>query len=264
MSQAKTLFDEGKLGPAIEKLTSEVKASPGNTGLRTFLFELLCFSGDWDRAERQLDVIGHQSASAKIGVEAYRNNINAERHRREFFVNGVKPHFLKEPPPYVETLVSAVKELNQANYNAAEKLLERVEQERPRLSGKSDDCVFRDFGDCEDLIAPVLEMFVLDKYTWLPFEQIKQIEILPPRSLRDLLWASARIETIDGAAAEVFVPVLYSGSCEHPNDEVRLGRRTEWTSYGNDLNRAAGSRIFLIDDEEKHIFDSHTIEFDHA
>jgi type VI secretion system protein ImpE len=260
MSQAKSLFDEGKLGPAIEKLTSEVKTTPGNVGLRTFLFELLCFSGDWDRAERQLDVIGHQNASAKIGVEAYRNNINAERHRREFFVNGVKPHFLKEPPSYIETLVSAVKELNDGNYDRVEELLERVEQERPRLSGKSNDCVFRDFGDSEDLIAPVLELFVLDKYTWLPFEHIKQIEILPPRSLRDLLWANARIETIDGAAAEVFAPVLYAGSCDHPDDEVKLGRRTEWSS----LNRAAGSRLFLIDDEEKHIFESHTIEFNHA
>ncbi|HET9714279.1 MAG TPA: type VI secretion system accessory protein TagJ [Pyrinomonadaceae bacterium] len=264
MSEAKTLFDEGKLGAAIEKLTGEVKVSPANTGLRTFLFELLCFSGDWDRAERQLDVIGHQSASAKIGVEAYRNNIKAERHRRNFFVNGVKPHFLKEPSPYVETLVSAIKELNHGNYDRVEELLGRVEEERPRVSGRIGGSAFIDFGDCEDLIAPVLELFVLDKYTWLPFEQIKQIEILPPRSLRELLWANARIETIDGAAAEVFIPVLYSGSCEHPNDEVKLGRRTEWTSYGNELNRAAGSRIFFIDDEDKHIFDSHTIEFDHA
>jgi type VI secretion system protein ImpE len=89
MSQAKTLFERGQLNEAIDELTREVKSSPGNTELRIFLFELLCFAGDWDRAERQLDVVGHQSTQAKVGVEVYRNNIRAERDRRRLFSDGV-------------------------------------------------------------------------------------------------------------------------------------------------------------------------------
>ena len=57
------------LAELFEQLTREVKSSPSNAELRIFLFELLCFDGDWDRAERQLDVIGHQSAQARVGVE---------------------------------------------------------------------------------------------------------------------------------------------------------------------------------------------------
>ena len=45
---AKQLLDEGRLGPAIDQLGQEVKAQPSDPRLRTSLFELLCFAGDWD------------------------------------------------------------------------------------------------------------------------------------------------------------------------------------------------------------------------
>ena len=257
MSQAKSLFDQGQLGPAIEELTREVKGNPSNIGLRTFLFELLCFAGDWNRAERQLDVIGHQNAQAKLGVDVYRNNIKAERDRRRLFDDGVAPHFLNEPPAYIDPLLSAIEQLHTGNDEEAQKLIDHVEAERPRLSGKVNDCAFEDFRDCDDLTGPVLELIVHDKYTWLPFEQINRVEIAKPRGLRDLLWASAHIEAADGTVAEVFLPALYARSSDYPNDDVKLGRRTEW----NEENLAAGSRLFLVDDEEKQIFEASTIEF---
>ena len=61
MTQAKALFDAGELGRAVEELLREVNANPADTTRRTFLFEWLCFTGDWDRAEKQLDVIGHHT-----------------------------------------------------------------------------------------------------------------------------------------------------------------------------------------------------------
>ena len=257
MSQAKSLFDQGQLGPAIEELTLEVKRNPINIGVRTFLFELLCFAGDWNRAERQLDVIGHQNAQAKLGVEVYRNNIKAERDRRKLFDEGVAPHFLTEPPAYIDVLLSAIEQLQSGNSDEVQELFERVEAERPRLSGKANDYAFADFRDCDDLAGPVLELFLHDKYTWLPFEQINRIEIVAPRNLRDLVWTSARIEAADGTVAEAFLPTLYAGSSDYPNDDVKLGRRTEW----NEKNLAVGSRLFLVDDEEKQIFEAGTIEF---
>src|SRR4030095_13610016 len=124
MSQAKSLFDQGHLGPAIEELTQEVKGNPSNIGLRTFLFELLCFAGDWDRAERQLDVIGHQNAKAQLAIEVYRNNMKTERHRRRLFMDGIAPHFLIEPPAYVDLLLSAIKSLQVGNEGETRRLID--------------------------------------------------------------------------------------------------------------------------------------------
>ena len=101
-----------------------------------------------------------------------------------------------------------------------------------------------------------------DQYTWVPFEQPSRIEVAEPRNLRDLLWANARIEALDGTMAEVYLPALYNGSSAYANDEVKLGRRTEWSQYRDDVILGAGSRLLLVDAQEKHILDVRTIEFE--
>src|SRR3982751_6091845 len=102
MNKAKDLLAAGHLNEAIEELLSHVKSNPSDSASRTFLFELSCLAGDWDRAERQLDVIGQQSAQSELGVMVYRANISAERERRRVFSEGAQPHFLREPPAYVD------------------------------------------------------------------------------------------------------------------------------------------------------------------
>ncbi|MGH9761485.1 MAG: tetratricopeptide repeat protein, partial [Blastocatellia bacterium] len=61
MSKAEDLLTSGKLRSAIQELTAAVKSDPVDSKLRTFLFELFCFAGEWDRAERQLDILGEES-----------------------------------------------------------------------------------------------------------------------------------------------------------------------------------------------------------
>ena len=261
MSRARALFDQGHLGHAIEELASEVKNDPTNSGLRTFLFELLCFAGDWDRAERQLDVIGHQNAQAQLAIAVYRNNIKAERERRRLFLDGTAPHFLTEPPAYVDLLLAAIKSLQSGSDSETRRLIDQVEQERPYISGRVNDSEFQDFRDCHELTSPVLELILHDKYTWLPFQHISRIEIETPVNLRDLLWTSARVEAKDGTTARVFLPALYPGSSEHPNDEVKLGKITEWKRVQEDRYLPIGSRLFVIDDDEKQIFETERIEF---
>src|SRR5947209_9402883 len=136
MPQAKELFEAAKLRDAIEQLISEVKANPTDASRRTFLFELLCFAGEWDRAEKQLDVIGHQSTQAELGVMVYRANIKAERERRRLFEEGVQPHFLKEPPAYVDMHVAAINQMREGKLSEARATLDRAEEERPAISGK--------------------------------------------------------------------------------------------------------------------------------
>ncbi|HEY0007056.1 MAG TPA: type VI secretion system accessory protein TagJ [Pyrinomonadaceae bacterium] len=264
MTQAKALYEAGKLGEAIEALTNEVKANPSQTSLRIFLFELLCFAGQWDRAEKQLDVIGHQSTEADLGVMVYRNNIKAERERQRVFTEGLQPHFLNEPPAYVDFLVEALSRLRDGEIAGARESLDRAEEERPALSGKLGGQPFADFRDYDDMVGPVLELIVKDQYAWLPFEQIRSFEISAPRRLRDLIWASARIEALDGTVGEVYVPTLYWGSSEHENDQVRLGRMTDWKQAGEDLYRAVGMRLFLVDEQDKSLFEAGAVEFDGA
>ena len=79
MNDAKLKLDAGDLSGAVEAALRLVKTNPTDATARTFLFELFCFAGDWDRAEKQLDVIGHQDTDAMVGSLIYRSNFKAER-----------------------------------------------------------------------------------------------------------------------------------------------------------------------------------------
>src|SRR3954453_19040072 len=107
MNEAKTLLESGNLKGAIESALGLVKSNPTDASGRIFLFELSAFAGDWERAKRQLDVIGHQDTTAMIGSKIYEQCVLAEGKRADVFSKGAKPEFLASPPDYVYGLLTA-------------------------------------------------------------------------------------------------------------------------------------------------------------
>jgi type VI secretion system protein ImpE len=262
MSTAKELLAAGRLDAATEELASNVKANPNALQQRIFLFELLLFAGDWRRAEQQLDVIGQQSAETSLGVQTYRDNLEAERSRSYLFAEGRRPHFIADVPDYINLHLDAINRLREGNVGEARTILDRAEEERRAVGGKLNGQPFSDLRDYNDLLGPVLECIVQGQYTWIPFEQISQLEIDPPKQLRDLFWTPARIETREGTSGEIYIPALYEGSSSHPDNQVKLGRMTDWKDLGEGIYRASGLRLFLIDGEDKSLLESGKIEFD--
>ena len=84
---SKELFDAGRLTEAIEAMGAEVRNNPTDARRRTFLFELLCFAGEYDRAEKQLDVLSQDSQAAATGALVYRAALHAERRGRRCLRN---------------------------------------------------------------------------------------------------------------------------------------------------------------------------------
>ncbi len=82
---AKDCFQAGDLQGAIAAAADEVKRNPMQTSPRALLAELLCFSGDLERADKHLDAIGQQDAEAMLAVAALRQLVRAELSRREFY-----------------------------------------------------------------------------------------------------------------------------------------------------------------------------------
>src|SRR2546422_7435482 len=95
---ANQLLDAGRLTEAIAKLSDDIKVNPGDLRSRVFLFELLCFSGDLVRAEKQLDAIAGHEASSEVAVARYHNLLGAEAVRRDVFSGKSLPH-IPDPRP---------------------------------------------------------------------------------------------------------------------------------------------------------------------
>ncbi len=263
MNEAKSQLDAGNLGEAVSMALANVKSKPTDIMARTFLFELSCFSGDWERAEKQLDVIGQQDVNAMIGAQIYKQNFMAERDRIRYFHDGLMPECLMIPPKYVEKLLVANNYVREGNIADARKVLDEVEEERPAFECSVNGEKVSDFRDYNDLTMCVFEAFVKESYAWLPFEHIKKIDFIEPKSLRDLYWIQTEIEMVNGTKGEMFLPALYSESFKSDNDQVRLGRMTDWRDLGEELFVGEGTRMFWLDGEHKSILDLKVIEFFH-
>ena len=263
MNDAKLKLDAGDLSGAVEAALRLVKTNPTDATARTFLFELSCFAGDWDRAEKQLDVIGHQDTNAMVGSLIYRGNFKAERDRTKLFSDGLKPQFMTAIPPYVEDLLSAANRVREGNAAEARSILDGVEEKRPAFKCSVNGEGFSDFRDYNDLTMCVFEAFHKDAYMWVPFEAVQKVEFFPVKTLRDLYWIQANVELTNGISGEMFLPALYSGTWKSDNDQVRLGRMTDWRDLGEELFVGEGTKLYWMDGKDKSILDIRTIEFSH-
>lgn len=261
MNDAKLQLDKGDLSGAVEAALRLVKTNPTNETARTFLFELSCFSGDWDRAEKQLDMIGHQDTKAMVGSLIYRQNFKAERDRINLFESGSRPESMTAFPDYVEDLLKANETFREGKTTEARELLDQVDENRPAFRCTVNGEGFSDFRDYNDLTMCVFEVIVKDVYVWLPFEHVEKIEFLERKSLRDVFWPQAKVETVNGTNGEMFLPSLYVNSWKHDDDKVRLGRSVDWRDAGDDIYVGEGTKLYWMDGRDKSILDIQTIEF---
>jgi type VI secretion system protein ImpE len=227
---AKQLFDAGKVREAEKALSAYLRDHPTDISQRTFLFELLCFSGQYDRAEKQLGVLAATKGEAELGAVLYYSALHAEKTRHELFQ--------KETYPTTPAAPSAP-----GTYN-----------------GKP----FESIRDADPEIGPRLEVFAAGAYLWLPFEHITAIEMEAPRRLRDTLWAPALVRT--GPAfkgtelGEVLIPVVYPFSWKDSDESVWLGRTTEWVADEKGREYPTGQKIFLVDGEETPLLELRSLE----
>jgi type VI secretion system protein ImpE len=216
---ARALFQAGRLAEAIESLGAEVRSNPLDAQRRTFLFELLCFAGEFDRAEKQLDVLASSGQQAGMGALLYRSAIHAERTRRSMFLEGNFPSAPARP-----------------------------------VTGTLNGRPFHSLTDADPRIGARLELFAAGQYTWLPLEHVDTVLLGPPARLRDLLWAPARVLTGPSfkglELGEVLLPALAARSHEADDDTVRLGRATEWVRWEDGTEAPVGQKLLLVDGEE--------------
>ncbi len=261
MNEAKNLVESGNLSAAIEVALAFVKANPTDYSARIFLFELSCFAGDWDRAVRQLDVIGHQDTTAMVGSLIYRQCIEAEKKRADFFAKGSKPEFLGTPPDYIYGLLTANNRLREGNLTEAREILDTVEEQRPAFKCLVNGKEVEDFRDYNELTSSILEVVIKDSYVWVPFADIERIEFFERKSLRDNFWIQAKLDSSSGTNGEVFIPALYNESWKADDEKVRFGRLTDWRDAGDDIFIGEGMKLFAVGSDHMPIIDISTVEF---
>ena len=75
-------YKRGDLRAALAAQLQQVKDDPGHEGKRLFLFELLTFAGELDRAQRQIEALLTGETEHDLPFLAYRQLLDSERGRR--------------------------------------------------------------------------------------------------------------------------------------------------------------------------------------
>ena len=228
---AKELLDAGKVREAEKALSGFLRDNPADTARRTFLFELLCFSGQYDRAEKQLGILAKASHEAEMGAVLYYSALHGEKIRNTMFQKQEFPQApAHESPPGM-------------------------------LNGKP----FQSIRDADPAVGPRLEMYAAGAYLWIPFEHIASVQIEPPRVLRDTLWTPAFVLTgpsFKGTdIGQVMIPAIYPFSWKSDDESVWLGRATEWVADDEGHEFPVGQKTFIVDGEEVPLLEVRSLEF---
>jgi type VI secretion system protein ImpE len=255
-------YQTGELQQAIAAAKDEVRKSPTDQGKRGFLAELLCFAGDWEGADRQLDALGQQEPEAMLSIAAFRHLIRAEQARQQFYVDGRVPELLDKPSERLRIHLEASVLIREGHASEAAQLLARAEEQRPKVTGICNGQPFSDLRDLDDLTASFFELLTSNgKYFWIPMELVELIEMRPAARPRDLIWRRAHVIVTDGPDGEVYLPALYAGSPADGDDKIRLGRFTDWRGGQGEPVRGLGQRTFLVGEESRAIMEIETITF---
>jgi type VI secretion system protein ImpE len=226
---ATELYKAGRLNEAIQAISAEIRDHPTDARRRTFLFELLCFAGDFGRAEKHLNVLAEAGPDAATGVLVYRAALHAENMRTDLFSRKEYPAVADAPP----------------------------------VSGTWNGQPFESIEDADPRVGPRLEIFAAGQCMWLPLAHIASLEMQAPKRVRDLLWIPTIVRTGEAfkgtELGEVLVPSLFPLSNRHADDAVKLGRLTVWAEEEGEPV-PYGQKTMLVDGEEMPILELRELE----
>jgi type VI secretion system protein ImpE len=211
---AQELLQAGRLDEAIAALGAELREQPSDARRRMFLFELLCLAGNYDRAEKQLDILAEDDPSKRQRAMFYTLVLSAERLRQSMAASGDYPQTGGDSGP--------------GSWNGTR--FTRLEDTDPRQYSH-------------------FEFITAAGYHRIPMAEVASVEMDAPARLRDLIWSPARMrfrqrpdDTVDA-----LIPVLTAGAFKHVDPQVRLGRVTVWEQQDG-IEVPCGQRMFQADD----------------
>lgn len=260
--QAQEYLKESNVDAALESLMQAVRDEPQKPENRTFLFQLLAVTGQWDRALNQLVVAGEMDSLALPMVQTYREALSCEALRAQVFAGKRSPLVFGDPEEWIALIIQSLKLASQGNIPEAAKLRESAFEAAPAIAGSVNGTKFEWLADADSRIGPFFEAVVNGNYYWIPMHRVAKVEFEAPVDLRDLVWTPAYFSWANGGQAVGLIPSRYPGSEASDDGMIQLGRRTEWRDLGENTFCGLGQRLFATDETDYAQFDVREIIFD--
>jgi type VI secretion system protein ImpE len=258
-SVAEQALTKGDARAALKLLTDEVRAKPQDAKLRVFMFQLLCVTGQWERALNQLNVSLELDPSTLPMVQTYREAIACETLRMQVFAGQKVPMLFGEPETWVALLIEALLRAGRGEPDAARDLRAQALEQAPTTAGTVDGASFSWIADADSRLGPVLEAIINGKYYWLPWNRLAQLDIDPPQDLRDAVWMPAHFQFVNGGEVVGLIPTRYPDTVLAEGDLLSLARRTDWVEKQPGEFSGLGQRLITTDSNEYGLMDIRSV-----
>jgi type VI secretion system protein ImpE len=259
MPDAREALRSGDVEGAMAALKQDVRKAPRDSKLRTFLFQMFCVTGEWDRALTQLSVAAELDPLAYPMSQAYQAAIRCEVLREKVFRGERSPTVLGDPGEWLPLLMEATRLLATGQVEEAMRLRDSAFDAAPGSTGTLNDTAFEWIADSDPRLGPVLEVFLNGNYMWVPFFRIKAIHIEAPADLRDQVWMPAQFTWTNEGEAVGFIPTRYPGTLATKDPVALLAKKTDWLDLAPDWSVPVGQRVLVTDAEETALMDVRTL-----
>lgn len=258
---AKDLIKEGKLSEVRAVLVEAVKTAPTDIAKRTLLFQVMLYLGEWDKAEKQLDILGLHDKELFTTIDHYKKLVQAERERVKVIRGEEIPSFLPKTPEYFPLYAQAVQTFRDGEIDKSEGNFQKLNEIIPEITGSVNGEEFSGLRNTDTLLGCFLETFAHERYVWVPFESIRELIITPPKNFQDLLWLEATLTTWEGLTMNCVLPTVYPESFYEEENTLKLGRMTDWKNMGGSFYKGLGQQVFEFGDREMAILEIQEIQF---
>ena len=261
---AELALKEGDALRALKLLTEQVRAHPQDAKLRVFLFQLLCVTGQWERALNQLNVSLELDAGTLPMVQTYREAIACETLRMQVFTGQKVPMLFGEPETWVALLIEALLREGRGEPEAGRQLREQALEMAPASSGTADGHAFSWIADADTRLGPTLEAVINGRYHWLPWNRLARVDIDPPEDLRDVVWMPAHFQFTNGGEVVGLIPTRYPDTKLAAGDLLALSRSTDWLESSPGVLKGLGQRLIATDKADHGLMDLRSVLIDQS
>src|SRR5262245_4196726 len=122
MSVTKSI-QAGNLTEAVATATADVKQYPTRPELRLTLAELMCFTGNLDRADTLVEAATKLQKGPAAGLVLFRQLLRGETARQQWYQEGRAPETRAVPTPEFSSAIQTIVEYRAGDRVAAAKLL---------------------------------------------------------------------------------------------------------------------------------------------
>ncbi|MES2355115.1 MAG: type VI secretion system accessory protein TagJ [Pseudomonadota bacterium] len=255
INNAEQSLRDGDPLTALKYLQEAVRAKPGDVKLRTFLFQLLAVTGQWERALTQLNVAAELDPTALAMAQMYGEAVRCEMLRAQVFEGKKSPMIFGQPEKWLALLIESLLLTASGKTAQAEDLRALAFEEAGASSGAIDAQPFSWIADADSRLGPVCEAIINGRYYWVPFSRLTAITIEKPEDLRDVVWMPAHFQFDNGGESVALIPSRYPSSESSEDGAIVLGRKTAWNEVSPNVYFGLGQRLITTDNKDASLMD---------